>query len=278
MTIMAEIAFILKESIRVPLDLSTISPDVIAGKSLQEILSLEAWRGNRRVNLGEIFRAAGDSGAKPEDTAIILQGDLSKARRIGKGMSSGRIVVSGAGGLYVGEGMKGGVIEVRGNAGPWVGVGMKGGVIEVQGDAGDYLGSGYRGKNEGMKGGTITVAGCVANAAGLWMKGGTIRVKGKAGLLAGAHMQGGNMVVEGDSEGRVGAEMTDGKIVLLGMVPSILPGFSIEEVRSSTKIGDEKLSGPFYTFAGDLTELGKGKLFVSADKNPHLKNHLNYMV
>lgn len=275
---MAEITLTLKEPLKVPLDASSISPDTFSSKSLSEILSLEAWRGNRRVKLGDVFEASGDAGAKPEDVTIMLQGDLSKVRRVGMGMTAGKVVVEVSAGLYLGEGMKGGTIIIHGNAGPWVGLRMKGGTIETHGNVGDFVGSGYRGKNVGMKGGTIIVHGNAGNEVGLWMKGGIIRVKGSVGLLAGVHIQGGTIIVEGDSEGRVGAEMTEGKIVVLGSVPSILPSFTIDEVRPKAKVGEEKIPGPFYTFMGDVTESGKGKLFISVDKNPHLKYCLNYVV
>lgn len=268
----------MKAPAKVPLDLSVVSPDGLAGKSLAEIQKLEVWRGNRRVHLGDVFQVEGEAGGKPDELSIVIEGDLSKARRVGKGMSAGKVVVNGPAGWYLGEEMKGGCIIVRGDAGSWVGSEMKNGVIEVEGDAGDAVGAGYRGGRAGMQGGLIVVKGNAGSEVGCWMKDGVIKIGGDVGLLAGMRMQGGTILIAGNSEGRLGASMVGGKVVLLGTVPSILPSFFIEEVRPSVKVGGEKIAGPFYTFTGDVVEKGSGRLFISTQKNPHLKVKEAYML
>ncbi|MGC8961965.1 MAG: formylmethanofuran dehydrogenase subunit C, partial [Candidatus Bathyarchaeia archaeon] len=122
----------LKRSLRVPLDMSPVTPDNLNGRSLNEIYELMLWEGNRRIPLREIFEVEEVDGG-----GLIITGDLSKARRIGYMMRSGELRVRGDAGLYVGEAMKGGAITVEGDAGAWLGSRMAGGEIVVEGDAGD---------------------------------------------------------------------------------------------------------------------------------------------
>ncbi|MGQ9718455.1 MAG: formylmethanofuran dehydrogenase subunit C [Nitrososphaerales archaeon] len=268
---MASILLKLKAKVERPLDSYVISPDVFAGKSLEEIKNLEMWQGNKKVKLGGLFDVSGEVGQKAEDISITIEGDLSKARRIGKQMTSGKILVNGNAGFYVGDGMKGGEIHVKGNVDSWLGFEMKGGTIEVDGDARDFVGAGYRGSKNGMSGGTITIKGRAGSEAGCFMRDGTIRVNGDIGLHAGVHMQGGTILVFGDADGRMGSGMTGGKVIVAGKVPDILPSFLIDEVKPNVKVGSDKIAGPFYSFSGDMTEGGNGKVFVSVQKNEHLK-------
>lgn len=275
---MVNILLKLKTKVERPLDAFVISPDVFAGKSLKEIESLEIWRGNKKMNLGEIFEVSGESGQKPEEISITIDGDLSKARRIGKQMTSGKIIVNGNAGFYVGYGMKGGEINVRGNVDSWLGFEMKGGIINVEGDAGDFVGSSYRGSRNGMSGGTVTIKGNAGSEIGCWMKEGLIKIGGDVGLYAGIHMQGGTIFVSGSSAGRLGAQMTGGKVILMGKVDDVLPSFIVDEIRPNIKVGADKIAGPLYSFSGDMTEGGSGKLFIHALNNEHLKRKEAYIL
>ncbi|MCP8304061.1 MAG: formylmethanofuran dehydrogenase subunit C [archaeon] len=275
---MASILLKLKAKVERPLDASVISPDSFTGKSLQEIENLEMWRGNRKITLGEIFDVSGETSQKTEDITIEIEGDLPTARRIGKQMTSGKIIVKGKAGLYLGDGMKGGEIHVHGDADSWVGFDMRGGTIEIEGDAGDFVGSSYRGSREGMRGGTILIKGSAGSQVGCWMKDGVIRVERDVGLSAGGHMKGGTIFIAGNSAGRLGAEMTKGKVILMGKVPAILPSFIADEIQSKAKVSGEKIAGPFYTFTGDIIEEGSGKLFISVPNNTHLKYKEAYLL
>ncbi|RJS67719.1 formylmethanofuran dehydrogenase subunit C [Candidatus Bathyarchaeota archaeon] len=267
-----------KRSFKVPVYAGCISPDVLDGLSEPEVSRLEVWEGNRLKRLGDLFEIVKDEDSGDDESpTIILSGNLAKVRRIGAEMSRGRIVVEGDVGMHLGEGMKGGTIRVIGDAGPWVGCMMRGGLIEIEGSAGDYVGASYRGSREGMKGGTIIIHGDAGSEVGCFMKGGLIKIRGDAGQFVGVHMAGGTILVEGDCGGRAGAEMTDGKIILCGYVPSILPTFTIDDVKSSAKVNGEKIKGPFYRFIGDIAEDGKGRLFVSKPRNPHLNFYEKYL-
>jgi formylmethanofuran dehydrogenase subunit C len=266
-----ELVLELKTVPKVPVEASIISPDSLVGKSKKEIESLEVWRGNKKIPLKDLFRVKGEALNELKDSLIRIIGDLSKFRKIGYRMSTGSLSIVGNAGMYLGEEMRGGSIFVEGNVGSWLGMNMKGGLIEVKGNAGDYVGSAYRGKNVGMKGGKIIIHGNVGNEVGCWMKDGLIRIDGNAGMFPGLHMIGGTILINGDCLGRAGAQMKGGKIVILGRMESILPSFNISGISEKTSVGEEKIQGPFYVFEGDLTEEGKGKIFLSIAKNQNLK-------
>ena len=258
-----------KGKFSVPIEASAITPEGFASKSVEQIGALEAWEGNRRTSLGALFDVGMEADGG-EEIAILIEGDVPKVRRIGKGMRSGTITIGGTAGMYLGEAMRGGAITVSGDAGSWLGARMRGGAIEVSGDAGDYIGSAYRGSREGMRGGQIVVRGNAGNELGCWMKKGFIRVGKNVGQLVGIHMLDGTIMVEGDSEARTGAQMKGGRIIVMGQAAGVLPSFSIEEIRNAVRAGEERLAGPFYVFAGDLTEGGEGRLYVFKERNPHL--------
>lgn len=266
---MSGLILTLKKELKVPLDASIISPTNLVGKTIDEVKNLELWEGNKKVKINEIFHVEGEN--KEEDLTIKLVGDFSKARGLGFKMNGGKLIIDGNAGLRLGEKMSGGLIKVKGNAGSWVGSEMTGGTIEIEGNAGDFIGAGYRGGRKGMKGGKIIVKGNCGVEAGAWMINGIIKVYGNAGIFPGIHMKGGTIFIKGNCEGRAGAEMKDGKIVILGFLPSVLPSFDIDDIKDSVKVEEEKISGPFYLFTGDLNEEGIGKLYVSINSNPQLK-------
>ncbi|MFQ5710468.1 MAG: formylmethanofuran dehydrogenase subunit C [Candidatus Geothermarchaeales archaeon] len=267
---MKEVVLKVKEVLKTPIEAPEISPDLLAGKSNEEIRKIKVWEGNRRIELGGIFEVEGDAEANSNELTVRIVGDASKVHKVGCGMKGGSIVVEGSIGMYLGYEMSGGNITVNGDAGSWVGSKMRDGVIEVRGSAGDLIGAPYRGSRRGMAGGLIVVHGDVGAEAGCWMRGGTIRVRGSSGMFPGLHMSKGTVLIEGDCEGRAGAEMIGGKVIVMGHTPSVLPSFSIEGKRGKTKAAGEKIAGPFYVFVGDNNEGGSGRLFVNIDKNPHL--------
>jgi len=260
-----------KSSFRVPVDAENVTPDAFAGKSVNEIKSLHLWEGNHRRALSDLFKVDCEEGVCGEDVNIQIVGDLTKVKRLGARMSRGRIVVEGSVGMRLGEEMSGGDITVTGNAGSWAGMMMKGGKIEVAGNVGDYIGASYRGSTVGMKSGAIIVRGDAGNEVGCFMNGGFIRIGGNVEQFMGMHMRNGGILVEGDAGDRVGAEMMGGRIVVLGKVSTILPSFIVDEIRPNVRVGDERVSGPFYVFKGDVTESWNGSLYVAIGKNLHLK-------
>jgi formylmethanofuran dehydrogenase subunit C len=167
--------------------------------------------------------------------------------------------------------MVGGKITVNGNAEGWAGSSMKGGTIEIHGDASHYLASPYRGTDVGMRGGEIIVDGKVGSDCACYMKGGVIKIKGGAGPFLGYHMIKGTIYVENECKTRVGASMTGGKIIINGTLEEVMPSFTVDAIKKKAKVdANEKATGPFYVFVGDLAEQGKGKLFVLKEANPQL--------
>jgi formylmethanofuran dehydrogenase subunit C len=257
-------------SFRYPIIAECINPDIFQGKKREEIEELKIWEGNKPKKLGELFKIEETS---TETSAITIDGDVSKLRRIGANMTNGEIAIRGDVGMHLGEKMKGGKITVHGNVGGWVGSAMKGGTIEIHGNTSDYLGAPYRGSSDGIHGGKIIVYGNVGNEAGAHMKKGIIKIYGNAGQFVGFRMRNGTIYVQKDCEGRAGGCMTEGTIIVGGFLESVLPTFTIDGVKKKAKIEEgEVVEAPFYLFLGDLTENGKGKLYVAKEKNPHLSN------
>lgn len=257
---------------KVPIFAKCISPEVFEGKNIVQIGQLPVYEGNREKKLQELFKIEEAKTAEGvAEPAITIQGDVSKLKYIGAGMTKGEIVINGSVGMYLGEEMKGGKITVYGNAGGWAGSAMKGGTIEIHGDAGDYLAAPYRGSTQGMSGGKIIVYGNAGVDAGAYMRKGIIKVHGNAGQFVGVGMHDGVIYVKGNCDGRAGSCMTGGTIVISGFIESILPTFTFEGLKKKVKIEEsEVVEMPLYLFIGDLTENGKGKLYVSKANNPQL--------
>ncbi|MCX8176360.1 MAG: formylmethanofuran dehydrogenase subunit C [Candidatus Bathyarchaeota archaeon] len=278
---MGEVILKPKFTFNVPIEMFNISPDVFSGRTIKEIRELKVYEGNRKKKLSDLFDVEGESSGKPEDVVITIKGDVSKARRIGSHMTTGKIIVEGNAGHMLGYEMRGGLITVYGNAGLWVGCKMKDGVIEVFGNVEDNVGGSLRGEKpgKGMSGGSIIVHGNAGAEVGRGMKSGLIIINGDVGPLVGVDMVGGNIGVKGNCEGKAGARMRGGRVVICGSIPEILPSFYIEEVRESIKIKAEKFTGPFYVFVGDcLADIKcNGRLLVSVNNNHHLKPYEKFL-
>jgi formylmethanofuran dehydrogenase subunit C len=264
---------------RFPVIAECINPDLFQGKNVSEIGELKAWEGNKQRNLADLFKIE-DLG-DPQSSGpfeIVIEGDVNEVRRIGSKMKGGAITIRGNVGMHLGEEMVGGKIVVHGNVSAWAGSMMKNGTIEIRGNAGDYLAAPYRGSTKGMNGGRIVVDGNVGNEAGAYMKRGFIKVSGNAGQFVGLRMRDGDIHVQGDCDERVGACMADGRIIVGGRLQSVLPTFTVDGIRPKVKIDDnETIQGTFYLFLGDLAECGKGKLYVSKQKNPQLRSYERFL-
>jgi len=254
----------------ISVEAEVITPDMVAGKSLDEINSLPVWEGNKKRKLGDFFEVEGEIAEKSEDLRIVIDGDASRMKYIGARMTAGEIVVKGSVDMHTGVEMKGGKIVIEGNADSFTALSMKGGEIIIKGYAKGYLGSAPRGEWRGMRGGRIIVEGDAGREVGSWMMGGLIRVKGNINSFAGVHMKKGTIIVDGNAGMRIGAEMTGGTIIVLGKLEEILPGFSYKGIVDNVKGDEEALKGPFMRFVGDLVENGKGNLFLLSERNNHL--------
>lgn len=242
-----------KIEIKISVEAENISPDKFAGKTEKEIQSIEVWMGNHKTTLGELFSVKVEGSGAAADTKIIMEGDFSRVKRIGEGMTAGLIMIKGNVDMHLGSKMSGGKISVVGNVDSWAGREMKGGELVIEGNAGYYLGAGYRGETCGMRGGKIVVCGNALDFVGEHMCGGEIIVKGNAGIMPGVSNNGGKIVIEGNTS-RPGSEMAKGTIIV-GGVDEMMPVFKPE--------GTEAVEGVMYRkYAGDIIVAGKGVLYV----------------
>jgi formylmethanofuran dehydrogenase subunit C len=251
------------------LEADVITPDVFAGKTIDEIKELKVWEGNTTWPLGKFFEVSGTAAATAADQAIVINGSVPRVKYIGSKMTDGAILCKGDVDMYCGAWMKGGSIIVKGNVDHFAGIQMEGGRLIIEGNAGNYLGASYRGDWRGMKGGEIVVNGNAGCDIGEYMIGGTITVKGNVDINAGIHAgravgpkePGGKIVIYGNSPGRVGGQMIRGNIYVLGNIECMMPGFALKTTQ------DVELDGkaiPFKVYTGDRAEAGKGTLYLKA--------------
>ncbi len=254
----------------VPLEAECITPHRLAGLSAAKAERLDAMHGNRKVVLGDFFKAAGKGADE-----TVLTGDLSLVKLIGAQMTQGQLVVEGNVGMHVGWGMCGGEITVRGDAHDWVGPEMSGGRIVVHGNAGHMVGSAYRGQPSGLCGGEILVHGNVRNETGGAMRRGLIAVGGDAGDFTGVNMIAGTIIVMGHLGIRSGASMKRGSIVSMNPAP-LLPTYEyacayrplflklyLEHLRGlGFAVEDRHINGRYRRWSGDSLELNKGEILL----------------
>src|ERR671923_11759 len=118
----------------VPLEAEVLCPDRLAGASRAEIEALSIWHGNERTRVGEFFAVSGAG----DD--VRVEGDLSRVKFVGAGMTAGRLTVAGDVGMHAGAGMRGGELHVDGAAG----LRMLAGTIVALGGLGPRAGAGMR--------------------------------------------------------------------------------------------------------------------------------------
>jgi len=264
---------------KIPLEADSISCDVFAGKSIEEIKNLPVYRGNKAEKLGDYFNVSGSAdGTDISGLKIIIKGDVSNVKYIGYKMTGGELIIKGSAGMHTADRIKGGKITVEGDVGSFSATEMAKGELIIKGSAGDYLGSSYRGNWQGMMGGKIVVNGNVGKETGAWLKGKTaiIEIGGNADIFLGVHQHRGVIIVKGDVSPRAGAEMAGGMIVALGKIEEILPTFKfVEEVPSVEIAEGNSIKGPFLKFQGDLAQRPakkqKGAIYALKSKNNHLK-------
>lgn len=268
----------LKQEFTIPLEAEAIRPDALKGLSPAEIERLPVLHGNLTARLADFFSVHGEASVESEDT-IRLEGNLSRVKYLGQGMTRGRMEIIGDAGMHLGAEMRGGSIVVHGDAGDWVGAEMRGGSIRVEGAAGHLVGGAYRGSEMGMRGGTILVRGGAGNEVGCAMRRGLIAVGGDVGDFAGVMMRGGSLLVFGRLAIRAGAAMKRGSIVSYERgagLPAMLPTYQYAcdyrpvwlrlLLRQLQEWGFEvpgpSIGGSYRRYAGDFTELGKGEILI----------------
>lgn len=256
----------------IPVEAECITPDNLAGKSVSEIGSLLVQHGNAALPLGEFFSIEGAA----DDDQIVIEGDCSRVKLLGAGMTRGRLIVQGNAGMHLGAEMKGGEIHVHGSAGDWVGAEMKGGRIHIRGDAGHLVGAAYRGSRLGMRGGAILIDGKAGNEVGATMRRGLIAIGGACGDFAGVSLIAGSIFLLGPCGARPGAGMKRGTLAFFDAAPPLLHSFRyactyrpvfmalyLRQLRAWGFAIDERyLAGSWRRYCGDLVALGKGEILT----------------
>lgn len=277
---MKQLVLTLKGATKLPVEAEVISPDSIAGKTLEEVKALQVYRGNKVFSLSEFFDVEGNVAETPEEQHIVVDGDAGHVKYIGKGMTAGLVVVQGDAGMHTGAQMTGGDLTVTGSAGDWLGAEMKGGLIRVHGDAGNQAAAAYRGSSEGMTGGCILVKGSVGSEACSFMRRGMLVVGGGTGPFTGVHMNGGEVFVFGELGKRAGAQAkgNGGFIAGFGGVREVLPTYIYETTYTPTfmrlylrqltrNLGVEEaarfIDAPMRRYRGDMAVGGSAEILVA---------------
>ncbi len=254
----------------VPLEAEVICPDRLAGLTASQVAALAVHHGNEQARVGDFFHVTGNG-----DGDIRLEGDLSRVKFIGTGMSGGRMVVEGNVGLHLGTGMSGGEILVQGDASDWVGPDMSGGRIIIKGNAGHMVGSAYRGSAVGIHGGEIIIHGNAGNEVGSAMRNGLIAIGGDCGDFTGVNMLAGTILVLGELGWRTGAGMKRGSIVSMHNA-ELLPTFSyactyqpaflrlyLFHLQSlGLPVNEAQINGQYQRWSGDAVELNRGEILL----------------
>jgi formylmethanofuran dehydrogenase subunit C len=269
---MAEIILTPVGTIDIMLEADVITPDTFASKSEDEIKNLLVWQGPNQLPLSEFFDVSGNTASSPQETSIIIDGDVTRVKRIGGGMTAGKITINGSAGMHVGSQMNGGEIVVTGDVDSWAGMEMKGGLLHIMGNAKDHVGCAYRGSWHGMTGGTILIDGNAISQLGGGMSGGEIVVAGSVANFCGIRQSAGLIVVKGDAIRCVGAEMSGGTIIVIGHIMNFLPGFEYVDTQSDLAFDNIQCQGDFLKFAGDYAIIArtKGTLYASKNANKGL--------
>ncbi len=179
-----------RNEMTIPLEVETLLPERLRDLRAAEIERLPVLFGNQTGSVGEYFHVSGEV---VENQEMRFVGACENLKRIGEGMSQGRIVVEGSAGMHLGAEMHGGEILVTGNVSDWCGAELDGGTIRIRGNAADHLGGAYRGAKRGMTGGEILVEGNCGHEAGQGMRRGLIGVAGNVGDSVGYQMSGGTI-------------------------------------------------------------------------------------
>jgi len=260
------------------IDASALTPDILAGKSREDILRIELLSGNRRLRVADLFDVSGDDA----HSSLTIRASMDRLACVGARMQSGAITVEGDCGPYVGLGMRGGKIVVQGAAAAFVGCGMRGGTIEVRGNAGDFVGGALPGDKQGMRGGSIVIGGNAGDRVGDHMRRGMILIAGDAGAHCGSRMLAGTIIVSGRVGHSPGFGLKRGTLLLAhppAQVPATFQDAGEHELLFLTLLSKhfEREGGAFKAFVplsnrvrrycGDLATGGKGEMLLGLSTN-----------
>ena len=267
---MSAMRFSLREPLAQRLDLSSLVPQNLAGKTVAEIERIEVGTTRVRVAAGDVFRVR-----KGDPATILIEGGAERFDRVGFMLSEGSIRVEGEAGVQAGRLMSGGRLTIQGRAGPFAGSGMRGGTLAIEGDAGERLGGPLSGETAGMSGGLIHVHGDAGERAGDRLRRGIILIEGRAGAYAGSRMIAGTLAIGGEAGELPGYLMGRGTILIGGAATLLSPTFgdcgehdlvasrllAAYIAEASVKLA-RLFRRPLRRLAGDMAALGKGEILL----------------
>jgi formylmethanofuran dehydrogenase subunit C len=266
---MSALTFTLKKNLTQRLDVSLLTPDVLAEKSAKDIATTLLWYGKLQIRADEAFDITGD-----DANNITFKNSCEKLDYIGSQMKSGSITIEGNAGNHLGFQMRNGDITLNGNALDFAASGMAKGTLTINGDVGDFLGGAIIGERKGMRGGLVIVKGNAGDRVGDQMRRGIILIEGNVGQYCASRMLAGTIGVLGNVGEYIGFGMRRGTL-LLTQTPKLhatiqdcgthtLPFLSLMFKAFQdlpTRFAQIK-QNRVQRYAGDLGNDGKGEILV----------------
>lgn len=266
---MSALTFTLKKDLAQRLDVSPLTPDVLAEKSTQDIAATLLWFGKQQIRADEAFDITGNDASN-----IAFKNSSDKLDYIGSQMKSGSITIQGNAGNYLAFQMRKGEITLNGNALDFAASGMAGGTLKVNGNVADFLGGAIIGERRGMRGGMVIVTGNAGDRVGDQMRRGIILIEGNVGQYCASRMLAGTIGVLGKVGEYIGFGMRRGTL-LLTQTPTLhatmqdcgvhtLPFLSLMFKAFQdlpTRFAQIK-QNRVQRYAGDLGNDGKGEILV----------------
>jgi formylmethanofuran dehydrogenase subunit C len=253
-------------------DLSALTPDRLAGKSVAEIEKIEIGTTRASIKAGDVFRIA-----EGDLKNVRYEGGSARFDLIGAKLLPGfSIHVEGDVGAQLGRLAKSGRITVSGSAGVYTASGNEGAHIEIRGDVGDLLAAPLAGELAGMSGGRVVVRGRAGARAGDRLRRGILIIEGDAGDDLGSRFIAGTIIALGKTPGRVGYLNKRGSIVLAKR-PDLPPTYVdcgpqnltfaklyARGLKADSAGAAAVLSGRLLRFGGDTSVYGKGEILTPA--------------
>jgi formylmethanofuran dehydrogenase subunit C len=253
-------------------DLSALTPDRLAGKSVAEIEKIEIGTTRASTTVGDIFKVA-----EGDLKSLRYEGGSARFDLVGaKLLPEFSIHVEGDVGLQLGRQAKGGKITVSGSAGAYAASGNLGAHIEIGGDVGDLLAAPLAGELTGMAGGRVVVRGKAGARAGDRLRRGILIIEGDAGDDLGSRLIAGTIVALGKTSGRVGYLNKRGTLAL-AQRPDLGPTYVdcgahvltfarlfARGLKEDSPKAAALLSGRLQRFGGDTAVYGKGEILTPA--------------
>lgn len=267
---MKPFTFTLRQEPPQRVDLSALTPDRLAGRSVGDIEKIEIGTTRASTKVGDIFKVA-----EGDLQNLRYEGGSARLDLVGaKLLPDFSVHVEGDVGAQLGRLAKGGRITVSGNAGAHAASGNVGAHIEIRGNVGDMLAGPLAGELAGMSGGRVVVRGDAGARAGDRLRRGIIVIEGDAGEDLGSRVIAGTIVVLGKTAGRVGYLNRRGSLVLAqrpclgstyidcGAHELTFARLFARSLMDDSAAAAALLSRKLQRFGGDTAVYGKGEILT----------------